>query len=172
MTRTMGWLGIVLAAVGLAVFTSDAEARHRRGGSDGGYGSVGGGGSFGGNGSHGGGWRDNGSDGGGGSWGRGGSAGGRGSFGGIFSRHRRGGDCDCYADHGSSGGHGSNGGYGSNGGGYGAHGGTRYSEPTTTVYESENEPGRPPAAPELRNEETSSSSNALRSDSNSVDRGI
>lgn len=48
MTRTMGWLGCGLAALALMLTTSEAEARHRRGGSDGGYGSAGGRGSFGG----------------------------------------------------------------------------------------------------------------------------
>ena len=55
MTRTMGWLVVALAAVGLTIVgANDVQARHRRGGSDGGYGSAGGGGSFGGNGSAGG----------------------------------------------------------------------------------------------------------------------
>lgn len=154
MTRTMGWLGLGLAVVGMALVTSDAEARHRRSGSHGGYGSFGG--SFGGNGSAGGngGWRDNGSDGGG-SWGRRGSAGGRGSFGGLFSRHR-GGWRDCYTDHGSNGGYGSHGGHGSNGG-HGSHGGAFYSDYATTVDESRVELGEPPAAPEMAGESASSS---------------
>lgn len=155
MTRTMGWLSCGLAMLALVVLTGEAEARHRRGGSDGGYGSFGGGGSFGGNGSFGGHGHRNGSDGG--SWGRGGSAGGRGSFGGIFSRQRGG---DCYSDHGSSGGHGSNGGSGEYGshGGHGSHSGSYYSEPSA---EGGNEdPGQPPAAPEMSGDEAAPSASA------------
>jgi hypothetical protein len=69
----------------------------------------------------------------------------------LFSRHSRGGDCNCYGEHASNGGHGSHGGYGSNGGN-GSHGGSYRveSEPNTAGYRGDDDPGQPPAAPELR----------------------
>jgi hypothetical protein len=144
MTRSFGWVIVVLAAVGLSIAVADAaNARHRRGGSDGGYGSAGGGGSYGGSGSYGG----NGSAGGNGSWGGSGSEGGRGSFGGLFSRQRR---------NGSDGGYGSNGGNGSSGGN-GSHGGSYNGGQGHAVeYQEEHVPSQPPTAPEVQDEDSAS----------------
>ena len=75
-----------IAAIAFSTALAGDAQARLFGGSGGGYGSSGGGGSHG------------------------------GSFGGLFSRHHRGGDCGCYADHGSSGGNGSHGSHGSHGG--------------------------------------------------------
>jgi hypothetical protein len=152
--KTWGSLALVVA-IGLGFAPSGAEARHRRCG-----GSYGGGGSFGGSGSHGSGWSGD------------GSHGGRGSFGGVFSRHRRGGNCDCYAEEsfGSNGGYGYNCGHGSGGG----QGSSYYSDPGATVYESNDEPGQPPAAPRMSEEESNRNSNESAPPSSEApqDRGI
>jgi hypothetical protein len=131
MTRRFCGTLVAVMAVGLFFANlNEADARHRRGGSDGSYGS---------NGGHG-------------SWG--GSAGGRGSSGGLFSRHRGRSQCDCYANHSSNGGYGSDGGYGSNGGfgsngGYGSNGGHGSSRNAPIEYRNDNDvPDQPPPAPE------------------------
>jgi hypothetical protein len=96
----------------------------------------------------------------------------------LFSRHRRGGDCGSYGGSGSYGGHGSNGGYGSNGGN-GSHGGyySAQSEPYTSGYHGDVDPGQPPAAPEMRSDESAAvpavaARPSVESTTPSTDRGI